>query len=52
MIDWNHYELKLILEEVSKLPRTTDTSYVPPDVLELAEERLFYYERTNRHRNP
>jgi hypothetical protein len=47
MIEWNHYELKLILEEVSKLPRTTDTSYVPPDVLELAAERLFDYELTN-----
>jgi hypothetical protein len=41
MIDWGTYELKLILEEVSKLPRTTDTSYVPPDVLELVEERLY-----------
>ena len=37
-------ETKLILEEVAKLPRTTDTSYVPPDVLELVDERLFDYE--------
>ena len=37
-------ETKLILEEVAKLPRTTDTSYVPPDVVELAYDRLFNYE--------
>jgi hypothetical protein len=43
MIDWEHYELKLILEEVSKLPKTTDTCYTPPDVLDLVEERLFNY---------
>ena len=41
MINWDHYELKLILEEVSKLPRTTDTCYVPPDVIDLVEERIF-----------
>lgn len=41
MIDWDHYELKLILEEVLKLPRTTDTCYLPPDVVELVEERLY-----------
>jgi hypothetical protein len=41
--DWEHYELKLILEEVSKLPKTTDTCYTPPDVLDLVEERLFNY---------
>ena len=35
---------KLILEEVAKLPRTTDTSYVPPDVVELVYERLFNFE--------
>lgn len=38
------YQTQLILEEVAKLPRTTDTSYVPPDVLELVDERLFDYE--------
>ena len=37
-------ETKLILEEVAKLPRTTDTSYVPPDVVELVYERLFNFE--------
>jgi hypothetical protein len=41
MIDWGTLETQLILEEVSKLSRTTDTSYVPPDVLELVEERLY-----------
>ena len=35
---------KLILEEVAKLPRTIDTSYVPPDVVELVYERLFNFE--------
>lgn len=38
------YQTQLILEEVAKLPRTTDTSYTPPDVLELVYERLFGYE--------
>lgn len=38
------YQTQLILEEVAKLPRTTDTSYTPPDVLELVYERLFDYE--------
>jgi hypothetical protein len=37
-------ELELICEEVAKLPRTTDTSYVPPDVLELMEQRLWNYD--------
>ena len=37
-------ETELILEEVAKLPRTIDTSYVPPDVVELAYERLFNFE--------
>ena len=37
----NQIILDLILEEVAKLPRTTDTSYVPPDVLELVNERIF-----------
>ena len=35
------FETKLILEEVAKLPRTTDTCYVTPDVLELVDEQLF-----------
>lgn len=34
-----------IFEEVAKLPRITDTSYVPPDVLELVDERLFNYKK-------
>ena len=37
-------ETKLILEEIAELPRTTDTCYVPPDVVELAYEQLFNYE--------
>ena len=37
-------EYELILEEIAKLPRTTDTSYVPPDVLELVEDRLWNYD--------
>lgn len=45
-------ETQFIFEEVAKLPRTTDTSYVPPDVLNLVNERLFDYERTIRPRNP
>lgn len=44
MID---FETKLILEEVAKLPRTTDTSYVPPDVLELVDERIFVWGKKN-----
>jgi hypothetical protein len=36
-------EYELIMEEIAKLPRTTDTSYVPPDVLELVEDRLWDY---------
>ena len=37
------YETQQIFEEVAKLPRprTTDTSYVTPDVLELVNERFF-----------
>jgi hypothetical protein len=44
MIDYTTIELELICEEVAKLPRTTDTSYVPPDVLELVEQRLWNYD--------
>jgi hypothetical protein len=44
MIDYTLIELELICEEVAKLPRTTDTSYVPPDVLELMEQRLWNYD--------
>ena len=33
-------ETKLILEEVAKLPKTTDTSYVVPDVLDLVRQRV------------
>lgn len=43
MID---YETLQIFEEVAKLPRTTDTSYVPPDLLELVYERFFGWENT------
>jgi len=41
MIDYTLIELELIFEEVAKLPKTTDTSYVVPDVLELVEQRLW-----------
>ena len=41
MINIIDIELQLIGEEIAKLPRTTDTSYVPPDVLELVDERIF-----------
>jgi hypothetical protein len=44
MTEYTTIELQLILEEVAKLPRTTDTSYVPPDVLELVEQRFFDYD--------
>ncbi len=37
-------EYELIMEEVAKLPRTTDTSYLPPDVLELVEQRFWNYD--------
>ena len=40
MIDYITIEIKLIFEEVAKLPRTTDISYVPPDVLELVLQRF------------
>jgi hypothetical protein len=44
MIDYSLMELELILEEIAKLPRTIDTSYVIPDVLELVNERLWNYD--------
>jgi hypothetical protein len=44
MTDYTLMELELICEEVAKLPRTTDTSYVTPDVLELMEQRLWNYD--------
>ena len=44
MIDYSLMELELILEEIAKLPRTTDTSYIIPDVLELVHERLWNYD--------
>jgi len=44
MIDYTTMELELIFEEVAKLPRTTDTSYVVPDVLELVEQRIWDYD--------
>jgi len=43
MIDYTLIEFELICEEVAKLPRTTDTSYVPPDVLELVKQRIWDY---------
>jgi hypothetical protein len=43
MTDYTTIELELIFEEVAKLPRTTDTSYVSPDVLELVEQRIWDY---------
>jgi hypothetical protein len=44
MIDYTLMELELICEEVAKLPRTTDTSYWVPDVLELVRQRIFDYD--------
>jgi hypothetical protein len=44
MTEYTTIELELILEEVAKLPRTTDTSYVPPDVLELVKQRIWDYD--------
>jgi hypothetical protein len=43
------YQTQLLFEEIAKLPRTTDTSYVPPDVVDLADERLFDCERSVRN---
>ena len=44
MIDYTTIELELIFEEVAKLPRTTDTFYAVPDVLELVEQRIWDYD--------
>jgi hypothetical protein len=44
LTDYTLIELELIFEEVAKLPRTTDTSYVVPDVLELVEQRIWDYD--------
>ena len=44
MINYTLIEYELILEEVAKLPRTTDTSYWVPDVLELVLQRIFDYD--------
>jgi hypothetical protein len=44
LIDYTTIEIELIFEEVAKLPRTTDTSYVVPDVLELVLQRLLDYD--------
>lgn len=43
MTDYTLMKLEFICEEVAKLPRTTDTSYVVPDVLELVEQRIWDY---------
>ena len=44
MTNYALIEYELLLEEVAKLPRTTDTCGVTPDVLELVYERFFDYE--------
>ncbi len=44
MTDYTLIEFELICEEVAKLPKTTDTSYVPPNVLELVQQRIFDYD--------
>jgi hypothetical protein len=44
MTEYTTIELELIFEEVTKLPRTTDTSYWVPDVLELVQQRIFDYD--------
>ena len=44
MIDYTLIEIELIFEEVVKLPKTTDTSYVVPDVLELVLQRILDYD--------
>jgi hypothetical protein len=44
MTDYTLIELELIFEEVAKLPKTTDTSYVVPDVVELVEQRIWDYD--------
>jgi hypothetical protein len=41
------FQYGYILEEVSKLPRTTDTCYVPPSVLDLVDERIFVWGKKN-----
>jgi hypothetical protein len=41
MIDSALIEYELILEEVAKLPRTTDTCGTIPSVLDLAHQRLW-----------
>ncbi len=43
-MNYSMIEYELIMEEIAKLPKTTDTSYVLPDVLELVEDRLWDYE--------
>jgi hypothetical protein len=43
MTDYTLTELELICEEVAKLPKTTDTSYVVPDVVELVRQRIWDY---------
>lgn len=47
-MNWALIKYELILEEVAKLPRTTDTCGVTPDVLWLVYERIFYYERNTQ----
>jgi hypothetical protein len=44
LIDYTLIELELIFEEVAKLPVTTDTCGITPDVLELVEDRLWNYD--------
>lgn len=44
MTDYTLIEFELICEEVAKLPRTTDTCYVVPDVVELVLQRSLDYD--------
>jgi len=45
MIDYTLIEFELILEEVARLPVSTDTCGTIPDVLDLVEQRLWDYEK-------
>jgi hypothetical protein len=46
MTNYALIEFELILEEVSRLPVSTDTCGTIPDVLDLVDQRLFDYEKT------
>jgi hypothetical protein len=47
MIDFLDPETLFIIEEVAKFSRTTDTSHVPPDIMDLAYDRMFNWEARN-----